>query len=296
MKDFRKFSDVFNQMVEERRARNINNIAKYWIWLLDECLWWIIENELVIIWAWSWIWKTELAVQITINNARNWKKVALYSLEWDICEIAYRYAQTQINTILKQEWKWYITWPDFRLNIKDINYYEDVVKWRIPKELDNIYIYERTSIPTPQKLIESINDSYEHVDMFVIDHLHYLDVWEDEYQWISWIVKKIKEITEIIKKPVILVSHLSRQFAKEKRDPIPSDLHWSSNIEKNANTVILLTRWTEEYSDKTLASTKIIIWKNRSGLKCPTVMNACFNIWTKEYMKWKEYNHIDVWF
>ena len=102
--------------------------------------------------------------------------------------------------------------------------------------------------------------------------------------------------TEIIKKPVILVSHLSRQFAKEKRDPIPSDLHWSSNIEKNANTVILLTRWTEEYSDKTLASTKIIIWKNRSGLKCPTVMNACFNIWTKEYMKWKEYNHIDVWF
>lgn len=296
MKDFRKFSDVFNQMIEERRARNIDNIAKYWIWLLDSVLWWIIENELVIIWAWSWIWKTELAVQIAINNARNWKKVALYSLEWDICEIAYRYAQTQINTMLKQAWKWFVSWPDFRLNIQDVEYYEDIVKGRLPKELDNIFIYDRICIPTPQKLIESINDSYEYVDMFVIDHLHYLDVGEDEYQWISGVVKKIKETTEAMKKPVVLVSHLSRNFVREKRDPTPSDLHWSSNIEKNANTVILLTRWNEEFSDKTMASTKIIIWKNRSWLKCPTVLNACFNIWTKEYMKWNDFNSIDIWF
>lgn len=296
MDNFYKFSDIFEQMMQERRARDINNIAKYGIWMLDEMLGWIIENELVVIGAWSGIWKTELAVQIAINNARRGKKVALYSLEWDICEIAYRYAQTSINNILKTEWKWFITWPEYRLNLKDIERYENIVKDRLPKELDNIYIYRRDSIPTPQKLMESINDTWKEMDMYVIDHLHYLDVWEDEYQGISWIVKKIKETTEIMKKPVILVSHLSRKFVSEKRDPTPSDLHGSSNIEKNANTVILLTRWTDEYTDKTLASTKIIIWKNRSWLKCPTVLNACFNIATKEYMKWKEFNSLNIWF
>lgn len=299
MQNFKSFRDIAILTIQERKKRNIANICRYWIDILDNYLWWIVENELVVIGAWSWIWKTELSIQIAIENAMRWKKIALFSLEGDIWEIVYRYFQKHINLKLKKEWKWFIRWPEYRLNLKNIDKEEERVYKEIPKELDNLFIFDKTFIPDRNKLLEIFRDNYNNFDMFVIDHLHYLDYWENEYTWISDIVRWIKEMTEIIKKPVILVSHLKRWYNLKGKLPDNWDLHWSSNIEKNANTIILITPssapiegWLNDNSY--LRSTKIIVSKNRTWMPVPAIFETTFDLTTKEYIKWDKYNYLSA--
>lgn len=299
MKNFLSFKDIAISTIKERRNRNINNICKYWIKILDDYLWWILENELVVIWAGSWVWKTELAIQISLENAMRDKKVSLFSLEWDVWEIVYRYFQKNINKKLNEKWE-ILRWPEYRLNLKNVEYYEDLVLAEIPDKINNnLKIFDKSFIPDREKLLNIIKDIRDETDLFVIDHLHYLDYGENEYSWISEIVKAIKEITEIIKKPVILISHLNRNAEKKGELPKKSDLHGSSNIEKNANTVILLTKWDnneifKEHEKKTLRPTKIIVDKNRTWMPVPAIFETAFDINMKEYIKEDKYNFIST--
>jgi replicative DNA helicase len=136
--------------------------------------------------------------------------------------------------------------------------------------------------------------------MFVIDHLHYLDYWKEEASWLTDIVKAIKETTEIVKKPVILVSHLSRAYMNQKRLPNKWDLHWSSNIEKNANTIILLCPWElneelEKHPEhKFYRPTKIIVDKNRAGMPVPWIFDTTFDLRTKTYLEWWIYEWLSL--
>ena len=300
MKNFKTFKDVCIQTIIKRKKRNINNICKYWIEILDNYLWWIVENELIVIWAGSWIWKTELSIQIAIENALRWKKIALFSLEWDIWEIAYRYFQKHMNLKLKEKWR-FIKWPEYRLNLQNVDILEKQVFDEIPKALEeNLFIFDKTFIPDRNKLLELFRDNYDNFDMFVIDHLHYLDYGDNEYTWISDIVRWIKEMTEIIEKPVILVSHLKRWYDLNWRLPTNSDLHWSSNIEKNANTIILITPSDEPITTDTsdeisnLRGTKIIVSKNRTWMPTPAIFETTFDLRTKEYLKWDKFNNLSA--
>lgn len=302
MKDFKTFREISVDTILKRKKRDIKNICRYWLWILDNYLWWIVENELVVIAAAPWVGKSDLSINIAINNALRWKKVALFSLEWDVWEATYRYFQREINNkIMKEKWKKFLRWPEYRLNLRnDIEDLERQVYDDLPPEIDNLFIFDKTFIPDRKKLLELLKDTYKDFDLFVIDHLHYLDFGENEYSWISDIVKWIKEMTELMEKPVVLVSHLNRKSNEHKRLPTISDLHWSSNIEKNANTIILLTPDTEadyidERADKSyLRSTKLIVGKNRTWMPVPAIFSLTYDLRTKEYRKDDELNSLST--
>ena len=294
---FIKLRDVLTQTVKERRLRTIENNCIYWVKQIDDVLKWFTENELIVIGAWSWVSKTELSNQIAIANAMRGKKVALFSLEWDIWEIIYRLLQQRIN-LNKTDWS-FVSGPDYRLNMIDINDEEDIAMSQIDdKILDNILVFDKSFIPTRETLLAMIASLHNKVDMYVIDHLHYLDYGADEKNWLSDIIRWVKETTEILRKPVVMVAHLSRTYITQKRDPTKSDLHWSSNIEKNANTIILLTKgeWyqaIEEHKDSAhLAHTKIIIDKCRTWIQLPVKLDWVFDIRTKLYRQDKEFCQI----
>lgn len=302
LEKFKTFKEISVQTIKKRKVRNVDNICKYWLWILDDYLWGIVENELVIIWAAPWVWKTDLAINIALTNAMRWKKVALFSLEWDMWEITYRYFQRHINQKIAS-WIWWkmLKWPEYRLNLRtDIEDMERNVYEEIPDEMDNLYIFDKTFIPNRQQLLQLLKDTYKEIDLFVIDHLHYLDFWENEYSWISDIVKWIKEMTELMERPVVLVSHLSRKLSEKNRLPNISDLHWSSNIEKNANTIILLAPDTQnEYIDtrddkKFLRATKMIVGKNRTWMPVPAMFDLTYDLRYKEYSKDEELNWLSV--
>ena len=296
MQNFKNFKQVAIETVAKRRARNIDNICRYGIKILDDYLWWISENELVVIGAGSWIGKTELSSSIAIHNAMRWKKVALFSLEWDMWELVYRYFQREINLKRTEN---FLKWPEYRLNLKNVELEEDRTLENIPKELEeNLFIFDKSFIPDRTKLLQLMKDMYNQVDLFVIDHLHYLDFWADERNGLSDIIKWVKEMTEILNKPVIMVSHLSRAYATQNRLPTKSDLHGSSNIEKNANTIVLLTPWemNEELAmdseARYLRPTQIIVDKNRTWMPVPAMFNTTFDLRTKTYLEWEKHEYL----
>ncbi len=275
---------------------------KYFWELEAQCI--MVDNEEHMYLTDDFIWthNTDLSINIALTNAMRWKKVALFSLEWDVWEITYRYFQRHINRkiMTTDEWK-ILRGPEYRLNLRaDIEDIEKEVYKEIPEELDNLYIFDKTFIPNRETLLKLLKDTYKEFDLFIIDHLHYLDFWENEYSGVSEIVKSLKEMTELMEKPVVLVSHLNRKNSDNKRLPTIFDLHWSSNIEKNANTVILIapdlqTEYLDLRSDKAyLRPTKLIVGKNRTWMPVPAIFDLTYDLRTKEYRKDDDLNSLSV--
>lgn len=243
---FHTFGQMARIACDYKQQISVDWVCKYWIPTLDSFLWWILDNELVVIWADTWCWKSDIAYNLSIYNAMMWKKVMLFWIEWDPYEPIYRYLQREIN-----KWKEkndMISNVDFRFNIWDTKDAENDIIQNIPQELrDNLLMYFKDWTPTVDEIVEHINHYVNSVDLIVIDHLHYINFWEwNEHQWISRVMRDLKKATDVLKKPIVLISHLRKRDKKIWKsmrtvDPTLDDLHGSSNIKKEATTAILIS-------------------------------------------------------
>ena len=280
--------DLLESAIIDRNRVNIDNICKYGIPMLDNYLGWILPSELVVIWADPWVGKSEIAYLIAIENAMRWKKILLLSLEWDLQEIALRHLQREINKFAT------IKTADYRFNLTDLTDIEYQAFERISDKVkNNLLIYNKKQIPDlifVKNLIEATKDN---IDMIIIDHLHYIQIeWENENRVIWEIMRELKTITDIIKKPIILMSHLRKRDTKQ--DPEIYDLYWSSNVSKEATTILLVSRmnhslenwipWVNE-DDKRYSKTKISVRKSRIWLPLSN-FETLFDRYKKEYISW----------
>lgn len=287
------FYELLHWYEKERTAIDVTNLCKYWVNELDEYLGWIGNSELIVIWAQTWVWKSELAYNIWISNAKRWKKVLLFALEWDLSEIASRWLQKEISEIEKI---WTI---DFRFNTNRVHkvYVDNILqsieieKWEWKHRSENLLVFNKKDIPTFEFIAELIELFRDQVDMIIIDHLHYIDFWDrsNEIEAISKVMRKIKVMTDTIKKPVILVSHLKKP--DKERDPTVFDLYGSSNIAKEATTILLLSRCEVSYMEnkenyKDLVWTKIQIAKSRAWLPVPSYFEFSYSLSKKSFIKW----------
>jgi 3-phosphoglycerate kinase len=132
------------------------------------------------------------------------------------------------------------------------------------------------------------------VDMIVIDHLHYIQFSSasQEIEEIWKVMRQVKQITDTIKKPIVIMSHLRKR--KKDADPTEQDLYWSSNIAKEANTILLVTRIETQNVEKiadgkiamtdNLSWTKIIVEKSRTGLAVPSKFALLYDLDRKDYV------------
>lgn len=287
---FITFWDLLVEAQEKRLEINLENMCKYWIDIVDDYLGWIGESELVLIGAYTWVGKSDLAYNIAIHNASRGKKVMMFSLEWDINEMAYRYLQKKINTDGGDT----IRTVDYRFNIKDVVDRETMAVAKTPQEiLDNILVFKKEQIPTVDDIVECIQSFRDSVDMIVIDHLHYMDFWNKaQHEWLGNIMRELKTTTDIIRKPIVLVSHLKNPTDPNK-EPTIYDFHGSSNIGKEWTTALLLKKEKKNnietcvmnnlLDNKRYAGTKIYIKKSRIGLWEAT-FNLVYDIYEKQYI------------
>ena len=92
-------------------------------------------------------------------------------------------------------------------------------------------------------------------------------------------MRELKTITDIIKKPILLVGHLRKKTTdqKKKTDPDLNDLYGSSNIAKEATTILFILKddiyhhhfgfeleSLYEYKEGYLSLTKIKLLKSRA--------------------------------
>ena len=138
-------------------------------------------------------------------------------------------------------------------------------------------------------ICEALETADEKIDLVVIDHLHYFElVTQNEYAELTEILKKIRELIGRLRVPVILVSHL-RQKHKDRLVPGNEDFHGTSNIPKQADTCIILSKYLEseksvgDYVRSEIYPTLVHFTKSRRGK--PTLLGGIvnFNGITREY-------------
>lgn len=285
------FADLLIDAECERRKVNLDTVCKYWIKILDRYMGGILPNELVVVGADTGMGKSEIAYKIAVTNAMRGKKVLLFALEWDLNEVALRYMQRTISELLP------LKTIEFRFNRNPdhAKYVDNIVVWLEWQEwVKNLLIFKKQQVPTMSLLADMIEQMKDGVDMIIIDHLHYIQFGStsQEIEEIGKVMRQVKQITDTIKKPIIIMSHLRKR--KKTDDPTEQDLFGSSNIAKEANTIILLTRMENKDVEKLVdngvqddmryAWTKIIVEKSRTGLAVPTKFSAVYDLDRKDYV------------
>lgn len=285
------FADLLVDAEVERRKVNIDTVCKYGIGILDRYMGWILPNELVVVGADTWMGKSEIAYKIAVTNAQRGKKVLLFALEWDLNEVALRYMQRTISELVP------LKTIEFRFNRKQEHseYVDHIIKSLDNEErVQNLLIFKKQQVPTMELLASMIEQMKDWVDMIIIDHLHYIQFASasQEIEEIGKVMRQVKQITDTIKKPIIIMSHFRKR--KKTDDPTEQDLYWSSNIAKEANTIILLTRMENQNVEKLVdnwvqddaryAWTKIIVEKSRTWLAVPTKFSTVYDLDRKDYV------------
>lgn len=147
-------------------------------------------------------------------------------LEGDINEVYERFMATEISRVT------YLNKVDYSLNIDPegkIKRKEDELFNQIDENIfENLLIYRKDKIPDMQEIVNIVSALSERVDLIAIDHLQYISLPDDasENRALSEIMQTAKNITDNMKKPVILFSHLRKKDSKIKNKKLDmEDLH-----------------------------------------------------------------------
>ncbi len=305
MRDFREI------LTEERKSRESilpNDLCSYGISALDDSCQFIMKNDLIIIGADSGVGKSEIALDIAMNNVQRHKRVALFYLEggheeavsrikWKkLCKIYFNQKDRHIDNFD------YVSWRTNRIK----NQYLDEMEAEIEKEMKDIedfWVYPVDKGFSVENLSNSILDFHTLVaaptgspfeaegqvqlDLIIIDHLQYFELngSEHEISQTTKILRSLKEMSDIFKVPVILISHL-RKKGKDRGLPDQEDFYGSSNIVKIATTAIVLSQDSnkEDFSDN-IYPTFIRIVKSRIGIRPNYAIRINFDLTKREYQK-----------
>lgn len=261
------FWQLLDRAKDYRQQITKDSLCSYWIF--DKYFQGILPDDLIVIWADTGVGKSEISYKIAIENTLKNKKVLLFTLEWSLEEIALREIQRSIAKDKE------VTTAKYRYNgdlYKEEE--ENAIKRMSDKVKRNLHIYNKNAKTTMAFLKELITKTKDQYDLFIIDHLHYIHLDTDNENRETWeIMRELKMMTDVMKKPVVLVSHLRKRNRKAQPVPTEYDLHWSSNISKEATTIMLLCREEERpsfvptiYQKQRYSLTRIICPKNRAWL------------------------------
>ena len=216
-----------------------------WYHKLDQISWWFKPGELIILAARPAMGKTSFALNVAENVAtKQWKSVAIFSLEMGKEQIADRMISMASGIPMKQIASWDLQDDDF---IKIWNAMEKL--WSA-----NVYIDDKwwATVQEIKSKLRKIKIEKWWLDMVIIDYLQ-LMTGSNRFAWnrvqeISEISRWLKEMARELEVPVIALSQLSRAVeSRPDKRPQLSDLRESGAIEQDADMVLMLYR--EEYYD-----------------------------------------------
>jgi replicative DNA helicase len=290
---FRPMGERLDNEAEERVELG-KKAVQYGVTFLDDYLLGLLPRDLVILGAPSGLGKTELALSIAIQNAMAGRPSHYFALEAEPRELERRRKYQLVSSEARRrnlpgvERLRYRTWM--------LGMCEDVVgglnAWadrKICEEFNSLYTFYRGKNFTAEDLGRQILAIHEQTTLIVVDHLHYVDVREDdnENRGLHETVKICRDIVLRIGKPIILVVHLRKKDRKERAImPELDDIHGSSNIPKIATQVIFLEHALDVEAPKWfLSPTYMAIRKDRLEGAPRMVALMMFNKITKTYSR-----------
>ena len=253
--DWLLWDKAFQLETEYRKDIDPNRLCSYGIQVLDDALFRIGPNELVVIGAETGQGKSDLALSVARHNAIQGKRVAIYFLEggwqeamqrlkwWDIAE---KFYSDNYKPFIEMDFKRWIYNAEinktYLLQLESAVYEE----WK-QRYKENLYIFPTTREFTIDRFLASLHDFHAlneaklDLDLLVIDHLQYfsLALEENEITAITNILREVKQIADYFRIPIILVSHL-RKRGRKAGLPNHEDFYGSGNIAKIATTAIII--------------------------------------------------------
>jgi replicative DNA helicase len=289
------------QEIEEDGKRTL----KFGISCLDEMFFGIKPSDLIVITADSSIGKTEIASSIACNIAKSGKKVYFFALESYCREIErrinFKLAAKEYYSDPNRHKGMLVNFALYENNDIDARFKPYAIKGE--QECERIYknnlkIVHRTSEGyNVDDFVADFMDLSVQADVVIVDHIGYFDqpFNMNEYQSLSYAAKKINEVVNIHKVPVICISHVNRQFINSNMIvPDMRHLHGSSNIAKEATKILTIATSDTVSDSKHLHPTYMYHAKGRSlGEAKKYVVELDYDSRSNEYGKYYHICKID---
>lgn len=246
---FRRASDSAFKEIEGRQVAR-KNLRKFGIPFLDDALIGISPSDLVLLGAPSGVGKTQLCTNIALANMREGKRVHFMALEAEQFEIERRLKyQLLTDAYFKADRSLRV--PGLHLSydrwlmgdfLKPLADFELLTAKAFEQNYRDLFCYYKQDRFTLTDLIENVVSSAPDSDLFIIDHVHYFDLDDDnENRAMKQIAKTVRDLALEEGKPIILVAHL-RKRDRQNEDLVPGidEFHGSSDLTKIATKVITL--------------------------------------------------------
>lgn len=288
------FKAAPERVTEERaeRLRNAPALLPYHVGFFDDYLRGIMRHDLVLLGADTGVGKTDLATSIAVANARDGKNVRYFALEAEPSEIERRAKYSLIA-----QWAFQRDLP-FRDRLNYVDWYLGRVEGPIgalDREADDYIARRLSTLHTFYRGrdfgggdIERLMTLHQtQADLFVLDHLHYVDLDDDKNENASYrrLTKKVRDLVLTCGKPVICVVHL-RKAGEARREPqVPpiERVHGSSEISKVSTATLMISRAPFPGSEWWKAPTFFSIPKWRTGGASRHVAMCNYDVRTRSY-------------
>ncbi len=245
--NIKKFSDRAIQIAPEFDSDGLSKVTPFGVSFLDKLTRGILRDDLVMIGAPTGIGKTSLVEQITFNAGLHGKRAVGLALEategeWEMRTKFRLYARLLLRDKGEKFLARY-TYRDFKLGLlrEHLAPYRDQVEAEINRH-ENVSIFYRGrdfGIDEFTRIFNALNDK---ADLIVVDHIHYFDTSdENENRAFTEIMKRIRDLNQLTKIPVVVVGHLRK---KDRANPVlvpdENDFHGTSNLAKIATILITM--------------------------------------------------------
>ena len=275
-RDFVPIREVLDQYMEERAVAGgpLGQTGAPIITgfdAMDELLGGLHRSDMVVLAARPSLGKSSLAVNISLNAARNGAMVGMFSLEMSREQLAMRMVASEAEVDAQRLRLGLYTEADERRIIDSIGSLSEL----------SIYI-DDTAVQGIVEMRSKARRLYleRGLDMLVVDYMQLIQGQgrnNNRVQELSEITRSIKGMARDFNAPVLAISQLSRApEARTSHRPQLSDLRESGSIEQDADVVMFIYRddlyftedeWASRFPDKPFPRNvaEIIVAKHRHG-------------------------------
>jgi replicative DNA helicase len=238
------------KLEEKERLAEHEKILPYGIDYLNDCLRGILPSDVVLLGAGTGIGKTEAAKICAAKVAKERKlDVHYFALEAENNEIERRIKYGMMGRWYREEHDnipagmiSYANWRYNRLEC-ELGPYKQRAEEEFKKDYSTLHTYYAVKGSFGIRDLErEIYKLKGKSSLVVLDHLHYIDLGENENQDMTKVVKSIKYMASSLSIPFILVAHIKKEDKRRGKELVPDldAFHGTSNIVKICTQAIML--------------------------------------------------------
>jgi hypothetical protein len=257
------------------RAHLVTRELTYGVSFLDDCLRGILPTDLVLLSARTGAGKTAMATRIAEANVSSGRRVAYLALEAENREIErrlkYRFIAEEVARKARESRNFgdlrRMNYPDwYRGRLTFTERYEPEADRYIKSQYRGLSTYYRGASFSASDLERKITWARGRADLIILDHLHYVDVGDEEHKGQKEALKRARDTSLEIGVPVVVVAHLRKADRVNGRIvPEIDDVHGSSDITKIVTHAIMLAPAWDQPPRRGVGLTYMECPKDRRG-------------------------------